>query len=129
MARQRLLQGIADAKVRDVVTLGGDVHRFVAADLRVVPNDADSPIVASEFVGGSVTSRGASRVAMAKMQLDNADIAHARGDERGYALLDIDREAARCEFRATPYPALQDSALSTQAAFAAIAGRPGIQGA
>lgn len=129
MARQRLLQGIADAKVRDVVTLGGDVHRFVAADLRVVPNDADSPIVASEFVGGSVTSRGASRVAMAKMQLDNADIAHARGDERGYALLDIDREAARCEFRATPYPALQDSALSTQAAFAAVAGRPGIQGA
>lgn len=126
MARQRLLQGIADAKVHNVVALGGDVHRFVAADLRVVPNDAGSPVVASEFVGGSVTSRGASRAAMAKMQQDNADIAHARGDERGYALLDIDREAARCEFRATPHPAVKDAALSRQALFAVEAGRAGV---
>jgi len=126
MARQRLLQGIADAKARNVVTLGGDVHRFIAADLRVVPNDPDSPIVASEFVGGSVTSRGASRAAMMKMQLDNADIAHARGDERGYAFIDVDREAARCEFRATPFPAVQDGALSRQALFAVQAGKAGV---
>lgn len=126
LARQRLLQGIADARVRNAVTLGGDVHRFVAADLRVQPNDADSPIVASEFVGGSVTSRGASRAAMAKMQLDNADIAHARGDERGYAFLDIDRKAARCEFRATPHPARQDARLERQALYVVQDGRAGI---
>ena len=129
LARQRLLQGIADAKVRNAVTLGGDVHRFVAADLRVLPNDANSPIVASEFVGGSVSSRGASRGSMEKMQLDNPDIAHARGDERGYALLDFDREAARCEFRATPHPAVRDATLSTQAAFAVAAGQAGVQAA
>lgn len=126
LARQRLLQGIADAKVSNAVTLGGDVHRFVAADLRVVPNDADSPIVASEFVGGSVSSRGASRASMAKMQLDNPDIAHARGDERGYAYLDIDREAVRCEFRATSHPALQGATLTRQAAYVVEAGRAGV---
>ena len=63
-ARRQLLQGIADAGVRDVVVLGGDVHRYVAADLRVVPNDPASPVVASEFVGGSISSRGASRTSM-----------------------------------------------------------------
>jgi len=126
LARQRLLQGIADAGVRNAVTLGGDVHRFVAANLRVTPNDPGSPVVASEFVGGSVTSRGASRASMAKMQLDNPDIVHARGDERGYAYLDIDRHAARCEFRATPYPAAADARLSAQARFAVEAGRAGV---
>lgn len=126
LARRRLLQGIADAKVGNVVALGGDVHRFVAADLRLVPNDADSPVVASEFVGGSVTSRGAGRAAMAKMQRNNPDVVHARGDERGYAFLDIDRQAVRCEFRSTPHPALQDAALGRHAVHAVESGRAGV---
>lgn len=126
VARQRLLQGIAEARVRNAVTLGGDVHRFVAANLRVRPNDADSPVVASEFVGGSVTSRGAGLPAMVKMRLDNPDIVHARGDERGYAYLDIDHQAARCEFRATPHPAVKDAVLATQARYAVEAGRAGV---
>ncbi|SFM28317.1 alkaline phosphatase [Variovorax sp. OV329] len=126
VARQRMLQAMADAKLRNAVTLGGDVHRFIAADLRVRPNEADSPVVASEFVGGSVTSRGASRAAMDKMRLDNPDIAHARGDERGYAFLDIDRGAARCEFRATPHPALKDAPLGRQALYVVEDGRAGV---
>jgi len=126
LARERLLQGIQNASARNAVTLGGDVHRFIAADLRVTPNDAASPVVASEFVGGSVTSRGAGRASMEKMQQDNPDIAHARGDQRGYAYLDIDHKAARCEFRSTPHPALQGASLSRQAMYAVEAGRPGV---
>ena len=37
--------------------LGGDVHMNVAAQLRVQPNDEQSPVVASEIVTTSVTSR------------------------------------------------------------------------
>lgn len=127
VARQRLLESIRDTGARNTVMLGGDVHRFVAADLRVQPNDAASPIVASEFVGGSVTSRGASREAMMRMLRSNPDVLHARGDERGYALLDIDRKAARCEFRATAHPALKDAQLLAQGMFAVEAGRTGVQ--
>lgn len=126
LARQRLLQNIRDTGALNTVLLGGDVHRFVAADLRLVPNDASSPIVASEFVGGSVTSRGASREAMIRMQRDNPDVVHARGDERGYALIDVDRQAVRCEFRATPHPVLQDARLLTQAMYAVENGRAGV---
>jgi alkaline phosphatase D len=117
---------MADARLRNVLTLGGDVHRFVAADLRVVPNDPASPVVASEFVGGSVASRGASLAAMERMRHSNPDIVHARGDQRGYALLDIRRDAARCEFRATAHPAAEGAVLAPQAAFVVESGRAGV---
>ncbi len=126
VARQRLLQGVADAGVQNVVVLGGDVHRHVAADLRVRPNDSTSPIVASEFVGGSVTSRGASRAAMARMQRDNPDVKHARGDERGWALLDISPAALHCDLRATAHPVAIDAKFARQAAFTVEAGRAGV---
>ncbi|GAA4336154.1 alkaline phosphatase D family protein [Variovorax defluvii] len=126
-ARRQLLQGIADAGVRDVVVLGGDVHRFVAADLRARPNDTTSSVVASEFVGGSISSRGASRRAMEELRRDNPDVAHARGDERGYALIDVTPKGLHCEFRATAHPVSADARFQTQARFAVEAGVAGVQ--
>jgi alkaline phosphatase D len=125
-ARRQLFQGIADAGVKDVVALGGDVHRHVAANLRMRPNDPDSPVVASEFVGGSISSRGASQAAMARMRRDNPDVVHARGDERGYALMEVTPEAMQCEFRATAYPVRTDASFHTQARFTVEAGRAGV---
>ncbi|MDM0046700.1 alkaline phosphatase D family protein [Variovorax dokdonensis] len=128
-ARQRLMDGIAQAEVRDVVVLGGDVHRFVAADLRARPNDPASPVLASEIVGGSITSRGAGLEDMSRLRQSNPDLHHARGDQRGYTLLDIGPAQMRCEFRATAHPAAEDAALSAQASFVIEAGRPGPQAA
>jgi alkaline phosphatase D len=125
-ARRQLFRGIADAGVKDVVALGGDVHRHVAANLRMRPNDPDSPVVASEFVGGSISSRGASQAAMARMRRDNPDVVHARGDERGYALMEVTPEAMHCEFRATAYPVRADASFHAQARFEVEAGRAGV---
>jgi alkaline phosphatase D len=125
-ARRRLLQGASDAGVRDMVALGGDVHRHVAADLRLAPNDPASPVVASEFVGGSVTSRGASEAAMARMRHGNPDVVHARGDQRGHALVDLTPQAMQCEFRATAHPVVAEAAFFTQARFAVEAGQAGV---
>ena len=113
--------------MRNVVVLGGDVHRHAAANLRVTPNDAASPIVATEFVGGSLTSRGASQAAMAHMRRNNPDVLHARGDERGWALLDVRPEAVQCEFRATAHPVVAESVFSRQAAFTVLAEHAGIE--
>ncbi|MBO9514173.1 MAG: alkaline phosphatase D family protein [Variovorax sp.] len=126
-ARRRLLQGAADAGAHNLVVLGGDVHRHVAADLRVRPNDPRSPVVGSEFVGGSITSRGASRAAMDRMRRDNPDVQHARGDERGHAFVEITPERLQCEFRATRHPVQAEAAFATQAAFVVEAGRAGVQ--
>ncbi|TCP07744.1 alkaline phosphatase D family protein [Caldimonas thermodepolymerans] len=126
-ARERLLAGIAEAGVRDVVTLGGDVHRHVAAQLRLRPNDPRSPVVASEFVTTSVTSRGLPESVMGVIRYANPDLVHARSDERGYALVEFTPASARCEFRATAHPVAQDARLHTQAAYAVERGRAGVQ--
>ena len=125
-ARDRLLHAIADPGVDNVLCLGGDVHRHVAAQLRLRPNDSASPIVASEFVCSSLTSHGVSEVVMGLMRTSNPDMVHARSDERGYALIDIGAHSATCEFRGTPFPVLGDARLNTQARFAVEAGRPGV---
>jgi len=125
-ARQRLLRAIAEPRLADVLCLGGDVHRHVAANLRLRANDARSPIVASEFVCSSITSHGLSEAVTTMLRASNPDMLHARSDERGYALIDITSEAASCEFRATPSPAQPDASLSTQAIFHVESGRAGV---
>jgi alkaline phosphatase D len=101
----------------------------LAADLRPLPNDPASPVAASEFVATSISSRGGSLASMQHMQRHNPDIAHARGDERGWTLIEVTPEAAQCEFRATAHPALADAVFDAQARFAVEAGRPGVQAA
>jgi alkaline phosphatase D len=125
-ARERLLRAIAEPRVGNVLSLGGDVHRHVAAQLRLRGNDERSPIVASEFVCSSITSRGLSEAMMALVRASNPDIVHARSDERGYALIELSAEAATCDFRATPFPADARARLATQARFTVEAGRPGV---
>jgi alkaline phosphatase D len=126
-ARERLLRGIAEARVTDVLCLGGDVHAHVAAQLRVRANDERSPIAASEFVCSSITSRGVSQGVADAIRASNPDIVHARSDERGYAFIELTREQARCDFRATAFPVSAEAALHSQAVFVVEAGRPGVQ--
>jgi alkaline phosphatase D len=125
-ARERLLRAIAEPGVRNVINLGGDVHRHVASQLRLRPNDPASPIVASEFVCSSISSRGLSEAATALMRHSNPDLVHARSDERGYAFIEITPEAASCDFRATPFPARAEASLGSQARCVVEAGHAGV---
>ena len=125
-ARERLLHAIADPGVSNVLSLGGDVHRHVAAQLRLRPNDPASPIVASEFVCSSISTRGLSEALMGLMRSSNPDMVHARSDERGYALIEITPRSAICDFRGTPFPAQGDASLHTQARYAVEPGRAGV---
>lgn len=124
-ARLRLLQTIADLPERNVVTLGGDVHMNVAAPLRLRPGDLSSPVVASELVTTSITSRGLSENILSLIRSSNPDLLHARSDERGYTVVDVRPDVVRAEFRTTPHPAGTQDSLSVQAAFQVLAGRPG----
>lgn len=116
-ARERLMDAIAQPRVPDVVCLGGDVHRHVAANLRMHPLDFNSPIIASELVASSITSRGLSEFVSQWTKANNPDLLHLRGDERGHALIDITPHALRCDFRATAFPVRADSVFYTQASY------------
>ena len=54
--RRELLQHIRRRQIDGVVFVTGDIHTFVAGDVRIDPDDKRA--VATEFVGGSVTSAG-----------------------------------------------------------------------
>ncbi len=53
--REELLAHIRDRRVSDVVFLTGDIHTFIAGDVRT--DGGQGPSVALEFVGGSITSQ------------------------------------------------------------------------
>jgi alkaline phosphatase D len=126
-ARARLLATLASAGVSNVVVLGGDVHMNVAAQLRVQPNDERSPVVASEIVTTSITSRGLGEKLLTQIRESNPDIVHARSDERGYTLLDVRPEGINAEFRTTANPARVDGVFKTQAQWAIRSGVAGVQ--
>jgi alkaline phosphatase D len=124
-ARTRLMSAIHEGHVSNVVCLGGDVHRNVAAPLRLKPADMQSPVVASEFVATSITSRGLGSFGDWLIKKFNPDLLHMRSDERGYAFLEVTPQQMRCEFRTTPHPVQRDATLRTQATFVVEAGVPG----
>jgi alkaline phosphatase D len=126
LARERFLQNIADAKLQDVLVLGGDVHMNVAAQLRVKPNDEQSPVLASELTTTSITSRGMGETLAAQIRSNNPDIAHLRPDERGYTLIQVTPEGVQSEFRTTANPVQTGSVLGTQARFAVRRGVAGV---
>ncbi len=55
--RMALLKFLADRKVPNPVVLTGDIHSNWVNDLRVDDRKAESPVVATEFVGTSDLQR------------------------------------------------------------------------
>jgi alkaline phosphatase D len=54
--REELLTFIRDQKIKDVVFITGDIHTFIAGDVRT-GDGAAGETVATELVGGSITSQ------------------------------------------------------------------------
>jgi alkaline phosphatase D len=54
--REELLTHIRDKKIKDVVFLTGDIHTFIAGDVRT-GDGSTGKTVATELVGGSITSQ------------------------------------------------------------------------
>ncbi len=127
LARRRLMNCIAENQISDVVTLGGDVHMNVAGLLRQEPNDTNFPVIASEFVTTSISSRGRSESLISAVRNSNPDLLHARTDERGYTLCEFTPKQCLTEFRTTPSPAGIRDTFRVQARYGVETGRPGPQ--
>lgn len=126
-ARARLMEAIAQPRVPGVVCLGGDVHRHVAANLRHQPQDRRSPVVASEVVTSSVTSRGLSELLTQWLKASNPDVLHMRSDERGYVQLDVTPDQIQVDFKGTATPVKADARLHSQARFVIEHATPGLR--
>jgi alkaline phosphatase D len=127
-ARRRLLDALVQAKAQNPIVLGGDVHSYWVADLKREPADARAPIVASEFVGTSITSQiDTTRAQADAVVAENPHVRFGAVERRGYLRLELSSERARADLRAVGDVRDPQTGVETLASFVVEAGRPGAQ--
>src|SRR6266851_9149467 len=99
-ARKRLLDYIASEKIRNTVVIGGDVHSFNVSQLKLDFDDPDSPVVASEFVGTSITSPAWSQERLNQYLPDNPHTLLADSRYRGYVRVELTPRRWSADLRA-----------------------------
>ncbi|MDH4149928.1 MAG: alkaline phosphatase D family protein [Betaproteobacteria bacterium] len=127
LAREKLLRFVAARKIRNPVVIGGDVHFSMAGDLKLDFDNERSPVVASEFVGTSISSYGPSRARIDALLAQNPHVKFASGARRGYARFEITPQRWETTFRAVADPADAQSRLFDQGHYVVEDRRPGPQ--
>jgi alkaline phosphatase D len=123
--RTRLLTHIRDSHVSNPVVIGGDIHSFLANDLRVDFDDPASPIVATEFVGTSISSYGPPYELLAQTLNQNPHVHFFESRRRGYVIVDLDRKQMWARMRVVSDAHDPNADISTLKTFAVESGRPG----
>ena len=126
-ARARLLRGVTDSNAENPLVLGGDVHTFIAADLKTDFNDPAALAVATEFGSGSITSQGPSLKQTQAWADENPHIRFANGIRRGYGTLELTQKRCVARFRTVADVTDPDTSVRTLAAFNVEDGRPGVE--
>jgi alkaline phosphatase D len=126
-ARNRLLGAVAERKVPGVVVLGGDVHTNYVADLKADFDVADSPVIASEFCGTSITSLSLPQGQIDAARAFNPHIKYGRGDQRGYMRFTLDAQQLQASLRVVNDALDPASGITTAARFVVAAAKPGAE--
>ena len=126
-ARQRLLEFIRDRKPSNPIVLTGDIHSNWVNDLKPEFYREDSPVVATEFVGTSITSGGDGsdvRPTTASVLSENPHIKFFNG-QRGYVRCSVTPQRWQTDFRVVENVSKTDGAISTRASFVVESGKAG----
>lgn len=127
--RKRLLQFLADRRVSNPVVLSGDIHSNWVNDLRVDDRLAKTPVVATEFVGTSISSKGNGHVVepkkLAALQAVNPCVMF-HNDERGYVRCTVTEKEWTSEFQVVSDVTKPGGTARTRVAFVVEAGKPGV---
>lgn len=126
VSRRRLLDSMVGRRLRNPVVVGGDLHTFYAADLHH-GRKAGSTVIASEFVGTSITSQASEQRYYERLKAANPHIHYANGTQRGYLRLTLTRKRLEADLMGLDDVRRPDSGISRQAAFVVEAGHPGPQ--
>jgi alkaline phosphatase D len=124
--RTRLLKRIHDGKVANPVIISGDIHSFFANDLKLDFDDPNSPTVASELVGTSISSYGPPYEMIAQNLPDNPHVHFFDSRQRGYMLVDLARSHLQADMRIVSDVKDPNASVSTMKSFAVESGKPGV---
>lgn len=124
--RTRLLKRIQQTQVSNPVVISGDIHSFFANDLKLDFDNPASPVVATEFVGTSISSHGPPYELIAPALPDNPHVHFFESRRRGYACVDLERAHMQVRMRVVSDAADSKADISTLKTFAVEGGRPGV---
>jgi alkaline phosphatase D len=124
-ARERLLGFLAARRTPNPVVLGGDIHSYWVADLKPRFDDPRAPVVASEFVGTSITSRGMAYERGRALLPDNPHVKFFDSRKRGYLRCNVTPTRWLTDLVAVASVLERTAPASTLASFVVEAGRPG----
>jgi phosphodiesterase/alkaline phosphatase D-like protein len=127
-SRNRVLGGAAQRKVRNLVSIAGDLHRSVASDLKLDFTDPASATVGSEFVGTSITSGidGEDLDAGGATLLRENPHMKFGNFQRGYVSCSITPQRWISDYRVVDKVSVQNGTVTTRAKLLVEDGRPGI---
>jgi alkaline phosphatase D len=122
-ARRRLLESL-QAKDNAVV-LGGDIHAFNVNQLKLDFDDAKAPVIASEFVGTSITAQGPAQKRLDAFRAANPHVLLADSRSHGYVRAELTPELLKIDLRAMEHVRTREAKCNTLASFVVEDGRPG----
>jgi alkaline phosphatase D len=125
LARKRLVDMLAERNRRNTVVLTGDVHASWVGQMHRDGRNTDSPCVAAEFVGTSISSGGdgVDMTPLAEGALSvNPQIRYYSG-RRGYVRCEVTPKEWRTDYRLLDYVTRPGSGIATKASFMVEPGR------
>ncbi|PXA96922.1 alkaline phosphatase [Caulobacter sp. D5] len=128
-ARRRLIGALTQPAVRNPVTLGGDIHAFLVADLHATPERPETPVVATELVTTCLAASHAPRARYGEARARNPHLRFADIERSGYLLLDAQPDRLEIDLRAVSDQADPNGKTASLARFVVEDRRPGVQSA
>jgi alkaline phosphatase D len=127
VARRRLLDFLATRRVPNPVVLTGDIHSNWVNDLKVDFDNEKDPIVASEFVGTSISSGGDGLQFSknhAELMSENPFVKF-QNSERGYVSCTVTPKEWRSDYQIVEYVEKPGAPLVNRGTFVVEDGKPG----
>jgi len=126
--RDRILSFLAERAPSNPVMLTGDTHFNDVSDLLADFDDPDSEVVATEFIGTSISTGGEGDSDPNYGPFEDPWRKFLNGG-RGYVRVDLDRELLRADYRVVETIQDPTSPIDTIASFVIEDGRRGVQNA
>ncbi len=107
------------------MVLSGDWHSAWVADLRRDFSRPETPALATEFVGTSISSGCGWAAAVKEARPNNPHVKYLNPDLRGYTRLTATPEALRADYRVVPSASDPSGLATTDSSWVVEPGRPG----
>jgi alkaline phosphatase D len=125
--RMGLMRWVADRRVSNPVVLTGDIHSNWVNDLRVDDRRPETPVVATEFVGTSISSggNGVKEPKGVDVLLAENPFVKYHNRQRGYVRCTVTPRSWQSDYQIVPEVLTPGGPVETGASFTVEAGQPG----